>query len=49
MHSEASAKICWRHELDVMVLGNDSELHDAVEKQQRSLKWEIELFVRVLE
>jgi hypothetical protein len=42
-------QISWRLTADVMIIGNDMELQDAIEIQQQHFKWEIDIFVRVLD
>ena len=41
-------RICWTHESDTIFIGNDLELHDAIEIQQQSLKWIIKIMVVVM-
>lgn len=48
MTTQEDEYIYWRQEEDVMVIGNDNELQDAIEIQQQALKWEADNFVRIL-
>lgn len=48
-HPQDGTQISWRLETDVMMIGNDMELQDAIRAQQQDPKWKIDIFVRVLD